>query len=255
MDSISLSFLLKKTITAFVLPPGIFLVLFLAGMLFVTRRFRSFLFCLFLLLYLVSIGPTKDVLILPLENRYPVPSWNEMRDADAIILLGGGAIEHAPDIDGQGALTGDSLQRLVAAYRLHAVLNKPIILSGGAISGEKPEAEISAEVLHRLGVKQQFIVTETKSKDTKENALYAGEICRKRNWNKIVLVTSAYHMRRAVMLFSKFFDHIVPYPTDYKTQRKNYDYWSFLPDASNLESTAAAVKEYLGIAYYSLTPK
>jgi uncharacterized SAM-binding protein YcdF (DUF218 family) len=243
VDFYSLGFLLKKTI---------FLLLFLAGMLFITKRFRAFLLCLFLLLYLLSIGPTKDVLMLPLENSYPVPSWNEMRSVDAIILLGGGANEHAPDIDGEGALTADSLQRLVAAFRLHAVLNKPIVVSGGIISGERPEADISKEVLHRLGVEEQFILSETRSKDTKENALFVSEICRKRNWNNIALVTSAYHMKRAMMLFGRFFNHIVPYPTDYKTQRRKYDYWSFLPDASNLEDTAVAVKEYLGIAFYGV---
>ena len=253
MDSYSFGFLLKKTLTAFLLPPGIFLVLFLAGMLFVTKRFRSFLLGLFLLLYLLSIEPTKELLLLPLENRYPVPSWSEIQNVDAIVALGGGALEHAPDIDGQGALSCDSLVRVMAAYRLHAGLKKPIIVAGGAVFGSKPESEISRDVLQRLGVQQQFMLAETKSKDTNENALFVSEICRKRNWNKIVLVTSAYHMRRSLMLFGRFFNDIVPYPTDYKTLRRGYDYWSFLPDASSLADVGLAVKEYLGIMYYKVT--
>ena len=255
MDSYSLSFLLKKTVTAFLLPPGIFLVLFLAGLLFVTKRFRSFLLGLFLLLYAISIEPTKDLLLLPLENRYPVPSWSEMRHVDAIVVLGGGALENAPHIDGKGAVSGDSLQRIVAAHRLQAELKKPIIVTGGALFGRKAEAEIAKEVLHRLGVKQQSILAETRSMDTNENALFTGEICKKRNWNSIALVTSAFHMKRSLMLFGRFFNNIVPYPTDYRTLRRSYDYWSFLPDASNLADTALAVKEYLGIVYYTFTLK
>ena len=253
MDSIG--FLLKKTLTAFLLPPGIFLVLFVAGMLFVKKRFRSFLFGLFLLLYLLSIEPIKDLLMLPLENRYPVPSWSEMQRVDAIVVLGGGVLENAPDMDGQGALSSDSLVRVMAAYRLHTRLKKPIIASGGVVGGSKPEAEISRSVLYNLGVKEQFVLIETKSKDTNENALFVNAICKQRKWNRIVLVTSAYHMKRSLMLFGRLFNDIVPFPTDYKTLRRGYSYWSFLPDASNLAETAVAVKEYLGITFYRLTLK
>ncbi len=94
-----------------------------------------------------------------------------------------------------------------------------------------------------------------KSMDTKENAIFTQEICRAHNWNKIVLVTSAYHMPRSMLLFRRFFKDIVPYPTDYKSLRKTYDYWSFLPDPERMAETAAAMKEYLGIAYYKLTLK
>jgi uncharacterized SAM-binding protein YcdF (DUF218 family) len=251
----SFGFLLKKTLTVFFLPPGIFLVLLVAGMLFVRKRFRSFLFGLFLLLYLLSIEPIKYLLLLPLENRYPVPSWSQMQHVDAIVVLGGGALENAPDMGGQGALSGDSLVRVMAAYRLHARLKKPIIASAGAVFGSKPEAEISRNILYSLGVKPEFVLVETKSKDTKENALFASAICAPRKWNRIVLVTSAFHMKRSVMLFSRFFNDIVPFPTDYKTLRRGYSFWSFLPDASSLADTAVAIKEYLGIIFYSITLK
>jgi len=250
-----LGFLLKKTLAALLLPPGIFLLLFVAGMFIVKKRFRSFLAGLFLLLYLLSIEPTKDLLLLPLENSYPLPAWKEVQRVDAIVVLGGGALENAPDMDGEGTLSGDSLARVVTAYRLHGSLQKPIIASGGAVYGSKPEAEISRNVLRKLGVNQQFILVETKSKDTKENALFVREICQRKNWNKIVLVTSAFHMKRAVLLFGRFFSLVVPYPTDYRTLRRGYDYWSFLPDVSSLEGVALAIKEYLGIIYYSLTIK
>ncbi len=246
-------FLLKKIVTVLILPPGIFLLLLVAGIFFVKKRFRTFLFGLCLLLYLLSIEPTKDLLLLPLENRYPAPSLGKMHHASAIVVLGGGALENAPDIDGPGALTGDSLTRVVAAYRLHVHLKKPILVAGGALRGHKPEAEISRDVLYRLGVRREFVLAESKSRDTKENAQFAGAICKQRNWNRIVLVTSAYHMRRSLMLFHGLLDEIVPCPTDYKTFRGPYTYWSFFPDASNLTDTAIAVKEYLSILYYKFT--
>jgi uncharacterized SAM-binding protein YcdF (DUF218 family) len=249
----SLGFLLKKTLTAFILPPGIFLVLLIMAILFIRKRLRTVLLGFALILYLVSIEPVKNFIVLPLENAYPVPSWSELQRADAIVVLGGGLLDNAPDIDGPGALTADSLARVLGAYRIHATLKKPIIVAGGAGPGRIPESELSKKVLLRLGVKEQLLLTETRSMDTSENASFAWDICKKRNWKRIALVTSAYHMKRATMLFGKFFSDVVPFPTDYKSARRGYDYWSFLPDASNMADTGAALKEYLGIIYYKLT--
>ena len=248
-----MSFIFKKSVTAFLLPPGIFLLLILPAIFLVQKRLRLFLLGLFLLIYALSIEPTKEFLLLPLEDRYPVPTWSGMQHADAIVALGGGANENAPGIDGKGALYGESLQRVVTAYRLQTTLKKPLIIAGGTLYGQRPEAEISKEVLRRLGAQEQLLVIETRSKDTNENALFVHDICRKNNWRKIVLVTSAFHMRRSMMLFGRFFDDIVPYPAAYKSARRSYDYWSFLPGASNLEDVADAMREYLGITYYKLT--
>lgn len=248
-------FLLKKTVTAVLLPPGILLLLFVLGMLLVRKRFRAYLLLLLLLLYALSIEPTKDLFLLPLENRYPVPSWNKVEQVDAIVVLGGGASENAPHIDGRGMLTGDSLARAMTAYRLYTKLNKPIIASGGAVNGHRPESDIAKDLFQRLGVKEQFVIVETSSKDTNGNAVFVGAICHRRGWNKIVLVTSAYHMKRSLMLFGRYFSDIVPYPTDYKTIRTGYGYYSFLPDASNFADIALALREYLGIIFYRITLK
>ena len=247
-------FLLKKTLLAVVLPPGIFLVLFIVAILFVRERLRPVLFVLVLLLYLFCIEPGKDLLLLPLENTYPVPSWSDLERVEAIVVLGGGVLADTPDIDCPGTISSDSVVRLLGAYRLHVALRKPIIVTGGTAFGRKPGwSDISKKILVRLGVKETLIVTEAMSRDTEENARFVRDICRKRNWKRIALVTSACHMRRAMILFNGFFTEIVPFPTDYKCGRARYGYGSFLPDASNLGATSAALKEYLGITYYKLT--
>jgi uncharacterized SAM-binding protein YcdF (DUF218 family) len=56
-------------------------------------------------------------------------------------------------------------------------------------------------------------------------------------------------MPRAKMLFDKFFKNVIPYPVDYKEDLR-YSIRSFLPDMSNLENSAKAIREYMGIAYY-----
>lgn len=248
-------FLLKKTVMAFILPPGLFIALALLAVLLITKRFRSFLLGLLVLIYFVSIEPTKDLFMRPLENAYPVPSQGEMRRADAIIVLGGGIFDNAPDADGPGTVSPDSLVRLYGAYRVHSAIRKPIIISGGQVGGRKPESELSRRVLLNWGVAAQYIIIETRSRDTAENALFTGEICQQRGWRKAVLVTSAYHMKRSVFLFNKYLREIVPYPTDYRTSRRNYDYGSFLPGADNVGDIATATKEYLGIIFYKIASR
>jgi uncharacterized SAM-binding protein YcdF (DUF218 family) len=248
-----LPFFAKKAVTALLLPPGIFVLFLLLAALFIRKRIRVVLLGLALVLYLVSIEPVRDLIVLPLENAYPVPSWSELQRVDAIVVLGGGLIENAPDIDGPGVLTADSLARVLGAHRLHTALKKPIIVSGGPGSGGIPESEVSRKVLLRLGVRGELVLTETGSRDTSENARFTWDICEKRNWKRIALVTSAYHMKRATLLYEKLFGTVVPYPTEYRTARRGYSYFSFLPDASYLADIAVASKEYLGIIYYRLT--
>ncbi|MBP1730557.1 MAG: hypothetical protein H6Q55_986 [Deltaproteobacteria bacterium] len=249
------SFLLKKVVTSLVLPPGILIPILLALILFVTKRLRTFLFVILLLVYVVSIEPTKELFLRPLENAYPLPSREQIQQADAIVVLGGGVLENAPDPDGPGVVSADSLARLYGAYRAHSAIKKPIIISAGQVFGRQPEAEVSRRVLLKWGVAPQNVIVEIRSRDTAENALYTAEICQRKNWRKVVLVTSAYHMRRAVILFNRHLREIVPYPTDYKTARKSYDFGSFLPGADNVADIAAATKEYIGIVFYKIASR
>ncbi|MEO0249844.1 MAG: YdcF family protein [candidate division WOR-3 bacterium] len=248
-------FLVKKVLTSLLLPPGILIPILLVLILFVTKRLRTFLFIVLLLIYMCSIEPTKDLLLRPLETAYPLPARAEIQRADVIVVLGGGVVENVPDADGPGALSGDSLARLYGAYKVYAAIKKPIIISAGQVFGRQPEAEVARRVLLRWGVPPNHSIAEVRSKDTVENALYAAEICQQRNWRNVVLVTSAYHMRRAVLLFNRYLKEIVPYPTDYKISRKKYDYMSFLPGANNLADIAAAMKEYIAIASYRIVSR
>ncbi|MFN3599456.1 MAG: YdcF family protein, partial [Aquificaceae bacterium] len=127
----------------------------------------------------------------------------------------------------------------------------PIILSGGSPLGNLPEAEIMKQLLEELGVERRNIITDTKSRNTYENALYVKEICDKRGFKKIVLITSAYHMPRAVKTYQKMGLEVLPYPTDFK-QDKRYNLYSFIPRMSVLHDSYKALREYLGSLAYDL---
>jgi len=234
-------FFLKKLITHFILPPGLLVIVFvLLGILTKRKLAKLIPFSFALFVYLLSIEPIKDVLYKPLEEAYPVPSKPE---GDAIVILGGGAYN-------TGILKEDSTKRLLTGFVLHKQTNLPIILSGGASIGALPEAEIMKELLLTLGVDKSKIHTDVNSKDTEENAQEVKKLCERLRCRRVVLVSSAYHMRRAVLSFQKAGLEVVPYPTDFKRDMR-YNLYSLLPKMGVFADSYKALREYLGLVWYS----
>ncbi|HOJ43652.1 MAG TPA: YdcF family protein [Syntrophorhabdaceae bacterium] len=223
-------FFLKKLITFCIVPPGIIIIFLIISAWLLKKKWRLFNTGLAVAIYLISIEPVKDLFIIPLEDAYKVPQIETIRTYDAYVVLGGGINENAPDLNGEGQLTSESLPRAVDAFRLYKIEKKPIILSGGRVYGKKPEAEIAKKFLISLGVDEKDIIIEENSRDTYENALLVKEILKNKGLEKIVLITSAFHMKRSVQLFKRHFSYILPYPTGYRTSRTDYNVISYMPN-------------------------
>ncbi len=237
-----MSFFLKKAISYFILPPGIFIVLLLIPALFLKNRFlRIYTLFLTLLLYLISIEPVKDLLYIPLEKPYM-----NIKEAkgDVIVVLGGG-------VSNRGELKRSSIKRLLGGFLLHKETGLPIVLSGGKATGLVEEAKIMKELLIKLGVEESRIFTDTRSRDTRENALYVKKICEEIKCSEIILVTSAFHMRRALETFKKAGLNPNPYPVDFRYEGR-YNIYSFFPKSSAFEESSIAIREYIGIILYKL---
>jgi uncharacterized SAM-binding protein YcdF (DUF218 family) len=96
---------------------------------------------------------------------------------------------------------------------------------------------------------------ETMSRDTAENAYYSKKICEREGYQNPILVTSATHLPRAVNLFKAVGLEVLPVPAYRRTwEDHDFDWRSWLPSASALGHTAAALHEYLGLLYYRLVP-
>ncbi len=236
-----------------IVPPGLLIVLSLVLAFFAKKRLRLLLILFACFIYLLSISPTADLFIAPLERGYTIPSTEVIRQCDVYVILGGGANEEAPTLDGKGMPFGDALFRVMGAYRAYLLFPKPIIISGGGIYGREPEAEITKRFLLSLNVKESHIIAESKSWDTYENARFTSEICKARGFKRILLFTNAFHMKRSTLLFNKFFDGVIPFPTGHRDSGGRHDLFSFLPDASNMAEIAMAMKEYMGILFYRIT--
>ncbi|MCX5811606.1 MAG: YdcF family protein [Proteobacteria bacterium] len=249
-----MTFILKKIITCAIVPPGCFIVLLLIFAVFLKKKSRFFALLLAVLLYSGSIQPAGDLLLMPLEYAYRPPTLAEVKTGNAYVVLGGGVNDFAPDLDGEGTPGSEAFLRLICAYRLYRIDKKPIIISGGIIFERRSEAAIAKRILLSLGVNEKDILMEEKSKDTFENAKYVKELSDKHGINRIVLITSAFHMKRSMMLFNNFFKGTIPCPTGHSTSKTKYDLLSYLPNAGNLSAIAIAMKEYMGILFYTIFP-
>ena len=244
-------FILKKILTPFLMPPGIFIgLLICAGIwLFFKKHWKAgFLNCLIgIFMWLLSLSPVSDTMLRGLESDFKIP---KNLHGDVIILLGGGVTDKAPDLTGVGAPSGDMLERTVTAVRIQKRLNVPIIVTGGVVfKGKAAEAPIVKRFLVDLGVPSERVIIEDKARDTIENAKYSKEICEKNGYKNPILVTSAYHMKRAVLSFKKVDMDVLPFPAGFRTwENKRYGWESYLP--GGFDGSATAFREYLGLIFY-----
>ncbi|MCI1858853.1 MAG: YdcF family protein [Sporolactobacillus sp.] len=236
-----------KFMYGFILPPGFFvtLSLILFAVLRKQNRRLSRLFAgMALLLYLAFIPLTGELLVRPLEQHDQPPTH---LSGDVLVMLGAGATSDTPDIDGKGQLSGFAANRLLTIVRLQRQTGLPVILSGGKVySDSGVEARIARRQLIALGVPAKKLIVEDGSITTRTNALNTKKILRHYHYRRPILVTSAFHMPRAVRNFSKIGIHVQPYPTDYLVDRQQAVYPAkFVPtDGSVL---FIAIKEYVGL--------
>jgi len=246
-------FTLKKLITPFIIPPGLFVLILLVGAIVLQRRRKraAGLFCMLMaaMIWVFATVPMADLVVAGLEERSTIPSQPQ---GDVIIMLGGGMYPGVRDMSGIGAPGFGTMERLVTAARLHRRLGVPIIVSGGTVFKNGGNiAEVGARFLMDLGIPAEMILSEDSSRDTYENAIYSKELCRLRSFKHPLLVTSAMHMPRALFCFEKAGLRVTPYPCGLTLWEERPSHWSdYLPTAANLEITAAGLHERLGMLYY-----
>ncbi|MBR2179249.1 MAG: YdcF family protein [Selenomonadaceae bacterium] len=243
---------LLKFGASWILPPGIFIVAFFAVAIYTWRcrhdpKLAIIIATITFAFYLLCTGFIAERVLGDLESEYPPPDDILSSDADVIIMLGGGAIPDVPDVDGYGALCSSPANRLLTAVRLQRKLNIPILLSGGQVySDTGAEAKIASKVLRSLGVDSKDIIVETRSINTTQNAKYSIEILKKRKLRKPILVTSAFHISRAVLNFEQQGVSVIPYPTDYLvTHSPVFHYTKLRPQSEALLANVMVLQERL----------
>jgi uncharacterized SAM-binding protein YcdF (DUF218 family) len=243
------------------LPPLVYpfnlalLLLLIALLLIISRRRWSGFFVVLLAFAVLMIcaSPLSLVLYRQHELRYPSVPVASSPKANSIVLLGGDVGIPVPP-RAASELQGN---RLLHAYRLFMAGKAPqIIVTGGNVfpqEGIHAEATHSKAILVSWGVPADAILTETKSRNTHQNALYSLEILAPLGVDRILLVTSAFHMPRAAAVFRYAGFEVFPSPssfsvTDYR-RPKLLDWW---PSLDNLGKAQVLMREKLGMFVYRL---
>jgi uncharacterized SAM-binding protein YcdF (DUF218 family) len=200
-------------------------------------------------LYLCSTGLFANYLMRSLEQDFPPQPLQAVHRADVIVVLGGATRGYAhqsvlPDLNQQA-------DRLVYAAQLYKAGKAPILLlTGGVLEGSLSEARQMQDVLSVMGIPSRAMLLEADSHNTHDNAVFSATMLRAQGVHRILLVTSAFHMRRARALFEAQGLEVVPAPTDFQqvTAREPIPDW--LPWVSNLAQTTNALHEIAGYWVY-----
>jgi uncharacterized SAM-binding protein YcdF (DUF218 family) len=254
-------FIASKILGFFALPSNLLISIGLVGLILLcTRltRLASWLVVTSLVLIAVAgLSPLGNALILPLEQRFP--PWDASRGPpDGIVVLGGAI---APDVSaarGDVALTG-AAERITATVELaHRYPNARIIFSGGSgdlMAHEALEAPIAVREFEALGIAHDRITAEEQSRNTIENAVFSRLIAQPKPGEHWLLVTSAYHMPRAIAAFRAAGFPIEAYPVDWRTRGPIDAVQPFGSLAIGLRKTDIATHEWIGLVVYRLTGK
>jgi len=200
--------LVIKLATQLLLPPGGLLLLAFTGLL-ARRKWwgRALLILSLAALWLLSTAPVRDALTRPLEFASPALQASQISDlswmpagSTAIVLLGGGMYEQAPEYGGGNGLKGSALSRTTYAAGLARQTGLPVYATGGKPLTEADESEggVMRRWLIRFGVAEQQVYAEQASENTWQNASYMKAVLHARGISRVVLVSSAWRMPRAI---------------------------------------------------------
>ncbi len=247
-------FVVKQFLKALLLPPTVWLVLLLAVLVFWRRTWaRKLLAVTWLLIFALHSGLVNYALRYPLESSYP-----PLRDPksagtyDAIVVLTSSSFPAAglipfPSVDEL------MFRRLEEAWRLYRIQPKPIVVSGGHVDPFTPaenENRIAREYLIRWGVPRHHVLGEDRSRDTFESAVEVQKLLTQKGWKRYLLVTSAVHMPRSMLVFASRAPEPVPAPGDFSLGTVELTPLALFPSESAARRFFITLHEYLGLANY-----
>ena len=238
-------YLAKKLIASLLLPPIGLLLLAFAG-LWLSRRHprlgRGIVLAGLLGMFALSVPLVAERLMASLET-YPPITTQQLAQAQAIVILGGGNYEAAPEYGGD-TVSYWTLERLRYGAYLQRQSGLPILVTGGSPFGGRPEGETMKEALER-DLHGSVKWAENESRDTAENAAYSAVILKTAGITRIALVSQAWHLPRAAELFERQGLQPIPAPTGFTTHPSSL-FIRLLPSSDAFAYSSRALREWLG---------
>lgn len=251
-------FVLSQLMTA-ITQPAFWLALWWAVALLVIGRWRraalGMLWSGLAVLGLLGFEALPHALLRPLENQYPVPSAAVVDRHVGVVVLGG-ATQHPRSYQAHAQVPlGEAAERMsvpVGLLRQHPQL--ALVFSGGEgrlRATGVTESELARAFYQEQGVDLARVTLEAGSRTTRENARQVAALLGPRCQEPWMLVTSAWHMPRAMTEFESMGCRVTPYPVDFRTGTSTA--WTDYSLASSLLLWQTALHEWLGWAVYGLT--
>ncbi len=261
-----MSIFLSKFLPQFIYPTGlVFLLLILALIFHRRRRLRNgLLIASVIILFFAGNRWVSTSLVRSLEWQYP--PLPDGQNAPVMIVLAGGTepLEHATANRGneRGWRQGALLRRTCIARARHRSCCSAAAISPGWTLRWLLPPRICRRCLLEMGVPQEALILETRSQNTSENAANCAGMLKERGISEAILVTSAAHMPRSMLMFADQGLELIPAPTDYAVTEESWArLWrapganlltNLMPSTSALGQTTNALKEYIGMLWYLL---
>ncbi len=247
-------FLFSKIFTILIFPIPLIILIGIYYTLFKISGFKNkiYTFQIIFLLWLCSSFFFSQFLVLKLEEKFPPVEIEKLEENDVAIVLGG-MIHSLPYHKNRVELLS-SAERLTEAVNLYQKKKiKKILFTGGSgilFATETSEASFAKKFFLDIGVKEEDIILEDKSRNTIENAKFTKKILDEKKFKKILLITSAFHMQRSSQIFKKQEIEFIAYPVDYRASGQGFNWEVFIPSVGALETTTISIKEWIGILVY-----
>ena len=244
---------LNKLLPIFVLPLGWVLLLLIFAL--VCRKWWPVVVAILILLG-ASLPATGSRLIGWLESLYPALPIAEAGPADAIVVLGGVlGPKAAPGYLANWLETSERYDGGVALLR--AGRAKTLVFTGARFPWEQ-RTTLEGDNLRAIAIAQgvpaeQILVTREIS-NTRDEARAVAEMAKARGWKRVIVVTTAWHMPRAALVFRHAGVDFIPFPVDFRSDGvRPLTAVDFLPKADALQMTETALRECYGYAFYTVT--
>jgi len=245
--------LLAKTLDVAFDPLWWCATLVVVGLLLRRRRPRAGLALLALgpaLVVLLALPPVANRLWHALEDDAP-RSYVPEKTYDVVVLLGG--VIDAGGSNATEAAWGNNVERFLTTYDLlRTGKAKAAIITGGVPSIPAPEARVLGDQLAAWGIERERLLLDEKAVNTRENAQFSAKLVREHGFTSVLLVTSAFHMKRSVAAFKAAGLEVDTLPVDYRMREPSRDRL-FLPRTNYLEESARALHEWAGRLVYAVT--
>jgi len=249
-------FLLSKILGFFALPSNLAATIVAIGVALLFTRWRVAgrrLAALGTVMLLVAgFSPLGNALIYPLEERFP--PWDASRGApDGIVVLGGAigpdisAARHTPDLNESAerlTAVADLARRYPSAHIVYSGGDARLVFHGGI------EADFAVTLFESFGIARSRVIVERKARNTIENAVFSKELVDPKPGERWLLITSGYHMPRAIGVFRRAGFAVEAFPVDWRTRGPIDLAMPFESLAAGLRRTDTAMREWVGLLMY-----